>query len=525
MSCSKIFSGNLPELTESIIKYFRNDFSTLNSCALVNKFWCRLAIPLLWENPFSIIENSISTRNYNFIGIYLHNLNGELKTKFNEYKINDNLLSSNTLFNYPSFIKYLNTWEFISSAKRWSEDVFRTLESKYKSSLEDLGSESDFGILIQTSLLKIFIENEINIHTLEIETKSYFDIYFEDFLELILQNTNFIHNIKNLKLSVLSINCNTPINNRILQIVNSHQNLKKVILCNSKDFLFYQPLSLSKDYNCSNTLNSIALYRINFKDIINLNEMFEQLNVLESIHIIHCISLNTSFIQQILNLTKPFKLKSLFIDASSKIDESLLFLLQKSGGYLENFRYVYFRSELEHQKILESVIEYCKNIKLLGIFNVKDEIVYPVLNLIENIKQNLNCLSISCERSSLDNSSSILLQNLGQILPSKLEYLNLFFYINASDFVIFLKNSQGTFIKKLLIKDLTSWKLINDILPYIKEYIMKEKRVRCLNLRNFKDTELFDFSDEVKEFKLHNIRVQRYSDSVIDNYKFMQKLD
>ncbi|PKK65736.1 hypothetical protein RhiirC2_754628, partial [Rhizophagus irregularis] len=53
---------------------------------------------------------------------------------------------------------------------------------------------------------------------------------------------------------------------------------------------------------------------------------------------------------------------------------------------------------------------------------------------------------------------------------------------------------------------------------------MKEKRVRCLNLRNFKDTELFDFSDEVKEFKLHNIRVQRYSDSVIDNYKFMQKL-
>ncbi|GET62514.1 hypothetical protein GLOIN_2v1733411 [Rhizophagus irregularis DAOM 181602=DAOM 197198] len=220
MSCSKIFSGNLPELTESIIKYFRNDFSTLNSCALVNKFWCRLAIPLLWENPFSIIENSISTRNYNFIGIYLHNLNGELKTKFNEYKINDNLLSSNTLFNYPSFIKYLNTWEFISSAKRWSEDVFRTLESKYKSSLEDLGSESDFGILIQTSLLKIFIENEINIHTLEIETKSYFDIYFEDFLELILQNTNFIHNIKNLKLSVLI---------RIFFFIN-HYHYQKIII-------------------------------------------------------------------------------------------------------------------------------------------------------------------------------------------------------------------------------------------------------------------------------------------------------
>uniref|UniRef100_U9TQY5 Uncharacterized protein n=1 Tax=Rhizophagus irregularis (strain DAOM 181602 / DAOM 197198 / MUCL 43194) TaxID=747089 RepID=U9TQY5_RHIID len=280
MTCSKIFSGNLPELTENIIKYFRNDFSTLYSCALVNRFWCRLTIPLLWENPFLITENSFSTRNYGFIGIYLLSLNGELKTKFNKFEINDNLLSSNTLFNYPSFIKYLNMWKFIHSIKRWSEDVFR--KSKYKYPLEDLGSESDFGRLIQTSLLKIFIENEINIHTLEIEIKTH----------------NYNH--------------------------------------------------------CSNTLNSITLYRVNFKD------------------------------------------------ASSKVDESLLLLLRKFGGYLENFRSVNFLSKVEQQKILESVIEYCKNIKLLGIYNMNDEIVYPVLNLIENMKQNLNCLSICCESDEVN---------------------------------------------------------------------------------------------------------------------------
>jgi hypothetical protein len=54
MSCSKIFSGDLPELTYEVIKYFRNDFSTLYSCVSVNRLWCRLAIPLLWENPFTI---------------------------------------------------------------------------------------------------------------------------------------------------------------------------------------------------------------------------------------------------------------------------------------------------------------------------------------------------------------------------------------------------------------------------------------------------------------------------------------
>ena len=54
MACSKIFSGDLPEVSTYIIQNLRNDFNTLYSCALVNRFWCRLAIPLLWEDPFSI---------------------------------------------------------------------------------------------------------------------------------------------------------------------------------------------------------------------------------------------------------------------------------------------------------------------------------------------------------------------------------------------------------------------------------------------------------------------------------------
>src|SRR6266536_1447313 len=111
MSYSKIFSGDLPELIHEIIKYFHNDFSTLHSCILVNRLWCRLAILLLWEDPFSI-----PTENFIFIAIFLHNLNdNNYKTKLKKYKINDDLLPTNTLFNYPSFIKYLNTQKILSS--------------------------------------------------------------------------------------------------------------------------------------------------------------------------------------------------------------------------------------------------------------------------------------------------------------------------------------------------------------------------------------------------------------------------
>ncbi|PKY26740.1 kinase-like protein [Rhizophagus irregularis] len=113
--------GDLPELTNEIIKYFKNDFSTLYSCILVNKFWCRLVIPLLWEDPFSI-----PTQNY------------RLPTNF-------------TLFNYPSFIKCLNIQNICSSIKKWTKISVMKYNRK---KLENL---------VYRSLFKVFIENEGNL--------------------------------------------------------------------------------------------------------------------------------------------------------------------------------------------------------------------------------------------------------------------------------------------------------------------------------------------------------------------------
>jgi hypothetical protein len=77
MACTKIFLGDLAEIISEIIQYFRNDISTLHSCILVNRLWCRLAIPLLWEDPFSLIY----PKNYHYIEVYLHNLNDVDKTQ------------------------------------------------------------------------------------------------------------------------------------------------------------------------------------------------------------------------------------------------------------------------------------------------------------------------------------------------------------------------------------------------------------------------------------------------------------
>ncbi|GET65222.1 hypothetical protein GLOIN_2v1782301 [Rhizophagus irregularis DAOM 181602=DAOM 197198] len=294
------------------------------------------------------------------------------------------------------------------------------------------------------SLFKLFIENEVNLHTLEIKvTDPYFHTCFYNILGLILQNPNFIHNIRNLKFYAISNNIkNILIEDRIIQIINLHQNLKTILL--------------------------------------------------ESVHVVHCSSLS-DFIQQIITLTKPFKLKSLFINEILQIESSIQLLLQKSGDYLENFGYRFdldYNLSLKKQQLLELITKYCKNIKFLDLYGIDNLIIYPIINLIENVKQNLSYLSIStCNNNPLTwedyfyssygdtECSSIILQNLGQTLPSKLEYLHLsLHHIKTSDFEIFLKNSQDTFIKKLLIYHRES----QDILPTVKEYIMKKERVKYL---------------------------------------------
>ena len=208
MACSKIFSGDLPELINEIIQYFRNDIPTLHSCILVNKLWCRLAIPILWEDPLAIDKE-----NYNFFEIYLHNLNEDDKAKLNEYGINIDLFPSNTLFNYPSFINHLNTWKLVRHITKWATIRTSTTEersSNYFVQHTNLSSKfnhnsnpvqtKDASRFIYKALLKIFIENEARLYALVVKIIRDADLeYFNDVFELILQNPNLIRNIKILR--------------------------------------------------------------------------------------------------------------------------------------------------------------------------------------------------------------------------------------------------------------------------------------------------------------------------------------
>ncbi|RGB43447.1 hypothetical protein C1646_809326 [Rhizophagus diaphanus] len=536
MACSKIFLGDLPELLNEIIQYSHHDYKTLYSCILVNRLWCRLTIPLLWEDPFSIK----CSKNYKFIEIYLYNLKDNNKEILDEYVTFNNLFHSHTLFNYPSFIKCLNIQNISSSVKRW-------VKNQPSNFIKDTFQMSDFIKLINRSLLLLFIENEVNLCSLEISIEYYQEHEYSDTLELIIQNPNFICNIKNLTLEFEEIadnmtkfltflysNCNSisslyflfpddypTIEKGLPQFINSQENLKKILIGLNYFPLYHSLISL-KNSNCSNTLNTITFYYIDFYNIIVLNEVFDQLNVLESIHFIYCYSLDSKFVQQIISITKPFKLKSLFLDEILHI-ESLELLMKKSGDYLENFGINIYRSQ-QLLQLFELAIKYCSKIKFLYLYiGLNDQIINLMFNLIENIKKNLNYLLIDCYGFDYNNHfSSTILQNLGQILPFKLESLNLSLaIINGSDLKVFLKNSQNTFIKKLVIRCKKKEK-IEDFLPYIEEYIIKKKRVKYLAILG-KGEDLFSLKDKVKEFKLYGIQVLYYSDLCINIDHFIKE--
>ncbi|CAB5094211.1 unnamed protein product [Rhizophagus irregularis] len=523
MTYSKLFSGNselgnLPELICEIIKYFRNDFSTLYSCILVNRLWCRLAIPLLWEDPFSIYA-----QNFQFIEIYLGNLNEDAK----QHLVDRNLIAKNcssTLFNYPSFIKRLNTNKIYRSIGNWHPALMDC-----------------WTILVYRSLFKMFIENEGNLHSFEFEYHTVLDFnYLKVTMELTLQNPNFTCNIRNLKFSMsatniyinmfpllkfLCFNCNsissfyigygykdgnnTLIEKCLTKMFNTQQSIEKI------SFECYNSLydSFSLLTNISNTLKIITFYRVDFEEIINnIQEIFNQLNGLETIHIIYCYSLNSDFVQQIINVIRPFKLKSLILKYHFQV-ESLQLLIQKFGSDLENFEFskglLHGKSKQKRQILFESIIEYCTKIKY---FSLRDININLALNLIENIKkQSLNYLNIRFY-DYYGYYESKNLKNLGQILPSKLEFLKLDL-IKPNYLKIFLENFQDTFIKRLFIK-IKFHEGYKDILSYIKEYIMKKKRVKYLAiLINCQD--LVSLKDEVKEFELYNIKVQKYDESYI----------
>src|ERR1051325_7792267 len=200
MSCSKLFSGDSPEISTFIIQNLRYNINTLYFLSLVNRFWCRLAIPLLWEDPFSIKCQNLT---FHFLDTYFLSLNDNDKNEIKAYKFDSNLNSRKPLFNYPSLIKTLNFFRLELHVTRWLNSTIPIQKSHFTliySRMEPFET-LDYTINgkfkdIYIALFKIFIENNASLNNLYINTR--FSGF--DFVDMVLDNPKFISEIKRLSI-------------------------------------------------------------------------------------------------------------------------------------------------------------------------------------------------------------------------------------------------------------------------------------------------------------------------------------
>src|SRR5688572_19203940 len=163
MACSKLFSGDLLEISAHIIQNLRNNFNTLYSLALVNRFWCRLVIPLLWEDPFSINHRENLSRH--FLDTYFLFLNDSDKNKLKEimsYEIDSNL--QKPLFNYPSLIKTINTSRIHLYVENWTHNITSTASNNENLYFPFVDKEKIKTVC--TVLFKLFAANNASLNDL-----------------------------------------------------------------------------------------------------------------------------------------------------------------------------------------------------------------------------------------------------------------------------------------------------------------------------------------------------------------------
>ncbi|RIB03932.1 hypothetical protein C2G38_727729 [Gigaspora rosea] len=149
---SKILTGDMLELMENILNILDNEIYSLHSCALVSRYWCKLSIPLLWQNPFSIDQSP------SFISQYFSSLDENEQIILKVYGIN--IKFPNTLFNYAKFLKFLDLSRLEDKVTNWID-------------LQHVNMIHSLKCHIINFLFKLFIENGANLHKL--------DLYFSDY--------------------------------------------------------------------------------------------------------------------------------------------------------------------------------------------------------------------------------------------------------------------------------------------------------------------------------------------------------
>ncbi|GBC09168.1 hypothetical protein RclHR1_08650011 [Rhizophagus clarus] len=377
-----------------ILKYLKNDRTTLFKCLFVNRFWCKEAVPLLYANPFDnygknhyylIVRTLILCFNETEI-IQLKNLLCVEPYDFNipsEYK---------PLFDYTKYLENVDSVKIIDLIVTWIKKI--DIEYYCK-------NFKNFNIII-TIFYKTIIRQCTNIRYLII-TSSYFLNVGENI-------KTFTSNLS--KLRLLRLNFNDGVNND--NVFEFLQGISKYCLNILKlEIGLHNNYSIPLKYFCSimQNQNNLKAFKILNYDESHENLLNDLLSFLEfqkySLESIEFEYIDFSFVsfENFINLSNlkylsfhnclegsldkfeilkfaSFKLKELIFTGKNnwKIDH-LLLMIKYFGSSLQKLSL----SNLITIPLIENILTYCSNLITLEI-TIYSNMDLSIFSYLSNLK-------------------------------------------------------------------------------------------------------------------------------------------
>jgi len=504
-----------------ILKYLQKYRSTLFNCLLVNRFWCKATVPLLYANPYdnqankNIILTLILTFNKKEIlqlknQLKINNINNINIEKGEEYE---------PLFEYTKYLENFNYDKISFIIIKWFESYLNLSYNQRNKIYENIIPIFHQKILRQSNNIK-----QLNISLYLFYNKNYENFDIKNFkknlkklnsLKIILQDINLTNNeIVQEFLSIITKFClnlrrleinstfqhNNSINNntkeKIYKIVQKQNNLKifKISHC---EYLLNNILS-SLEFQ-KNSLIYIEFKYINFNNVSFKNFInFYNLKYLKFENCKGFISLDQF---EILNHVS-FDLKELIFIRNTWNDNITPLIIKYFGASLKELILV---GNLKIP-VIENISKFCSN-NLLNILEIDIDYYYIDLLVFPYFKNLRIRILYIINYSYYDIDDLLLFNNNNNNLP----------IINFKEFSIRFHNFHSLHFKKFLENCNDCLEIINfdnfidlEFLLIILNYIERRcnNNLKFLGINNLENIILNDEEKKLlNQFKSKGIKI------------------
>ncbi|EXX60493.1 uncharacterized protein OCT59_010111 [Rhizophagus irregularis] len=435
----------MPKLNKDILflifEELQEDSKSLFSCLMTNRFWCEIAIPILWKNPWRYnIDYYNKNSLYSVITFYLPD---DIKDFLTREEILLPILRHPLLFDYLSF------------CRSFDADILNAIIS-----IRSLDLYNQF--ILQQEIYKLLISSKCpELKYLNIKSIKHQIFYFpkakarlESLCELKCDTsinssyfyglTRICHYIQRL----IIINKKISVNHGAVKLIENQKNLKYFELKDDfeNDVLIEDPykeifLALVKKADDLNHLK-IHLQYIEFYEHTIIQNLLTKFSKLKTLII---SGIYIPFSKNQLKMLTYHELEIFNIDYISFSEASII--IENSGGYLReillkycDYEYIVFGNFDDSPNFIRKIYQNCPLIEYLSLlFSSKMENFVEFENLLK-VCQNLRSLLLSIPNNDKEKTGEELLEVLIRSAPTNIREIRFF-----NDFKFSLNNLEKFF--------------------------------------------------------------------------------